>query len=160
MIVLEHRAVLAIALAEPLSDWLLGEVAKAGGVVAGPAHQPARALHVLADLERAGRIERHEGADAVAAVLTMPFQAHPPERTSVSRARQLSTLMPLLDALHVALAETLDVPLLTTGAAGWSRGAGGAGDGSEDSGPRTGPACELLVPPSWVLGTARPADGW
>ena len=132
MMVLDHRALLAIALAEPVSDWLLGELRHARGRVAAPAHQAAAVLAVVVDLQLGGRLEPSDAAAAVSAVLTFPVQPHAPDHADVLRARELVPVMPFLDGLHVALAERLAVPMLTTRA-----------------GVHGSARCELLSPPSW-----------
>ena len=112
MIVLHARALLTLATAEPLSDWVLTQVAR--DEVAAPAHQPVQVLAALDRLARSGVLDEAQLDEAVTAVVTLPQRLEVVDTPLVRRARALGPAVPFTDALHVALAERLQVPVVTT----------------------------------------------
>lgn len=136
MIVLHAPALLCAALAEPRSEWVITQVVH--DEVTAPAHQPTWVLGSLLALTARGLLGDDELRDAVRAVVTLPQQLQTPDAALLQRAAALTTVLPLLDGLHVALAERLDVPLVTT------------------DGPRLRAIsddvsrCQVVSPPAWL----------
>lgn len=142
VIVLHARALLCAALAEPRSEWVVTQVVH--DEVAAPSHQPTWVLKAL--LTMAGReLDDGELDEAVTTVLSLPQDLHPPDPGMVARARELTAAMSFLDGLHVALAERLGVPMVTS--EDWPPG---SGDTEADAG-----RCQVLTPPAWLF----PGDG-
>ncbi|MFI7586478.1 type II toxin-antitoxin system VapC family toxin [Spongisporangium articulatum] len=86
--------------------------------------------NILRRLELSGALPSGEAAQAHADLLRLPLQVWPYE-VLAERSWQLRGHLSIYDASHVALAELLDVPLVTL-----DRGIAGA----------PGPRCTVLVP--------------
>ena len=83
-----------------------------GCVVHVPAHFDADVSSALGRLHRAGDLEPQQVADSVAVVAEAPFERHelaPLLAAAWSRRANVR----LVDALYIALAETLSAPLIT-----------------------------------------------
>lgn len=136
MIVLHADALLCAALAEPRSEWVLTQVVH--DEVTAPSHQPTWVIETLTALSNRGLLDDTELDEAVTAVVSLPQRLVPVDAALVRRARDLGAALPFLDGLHVALAERLEVPLVTTDA---------ARVGTDES---TGALCQVLSPPAWL----------
>lgn len=115
----------ASALVKALVEGRSGEKARArlrGEALVAPAHVDAELLSVLRGLRRAGKLTATDAQRALALGVRLPMQ-RVPLTGYVSRAWQLRDNYSAYDALYVALAESLESPLLTADA----RLANGAG---------------------------------
>ncbi len=86
-----------------------------GQVLHAPAHVDVEILSALGRLERAGVLPAEQVADLLDLVRRMPLTRHAlPGLLGAAWSRRHDTR--LTDALYVALAEQLDLPLVTTDA--------------------------------------------
>ncbi len=86
-----------------------------GSQVHVPAHFDAEVLSALGRLVRAGKLSARQGTDRVRRLQGVPAERHalPP---LLLQAWQMRQNLRLVDALYVALAQQLDVSVLTTDA--------------------------------------------
>ena len=97
-----------------------------GVVLHAPAHLDAEVLSALGRLERADRLDATQGTRGVQALSEAPVTRHLLHEL-VPDAWRRRTALRLSDALYVALAERLSLPLLTSDAR-LARGHAGAVD--------------------------------
>lgn len=114
MIVLHPSALLAAAVADPVSEWVVGQVHQ--DEVLLPAHATTAVLRRLQGHARAGRLDPHELAEAVEAVVSLPHRAVPPDAGLLEHAGRLRPRCSFSEALHVAVVERHDATLVATDA--------------------------------------------
>jgi predicted nucleic acid-binding protein len=115
-IVDEHLVIHASALVDLLVTERLGLVVGVrieGCVLHAPAHVDADVLAVLGRLHRAGALEAGEVARLLEFAATAPIERHDVAQLLAGAWRRRDRLN-LVDALYVELADSLDLPLLTT----------------------------------------------
>ena len=78
-----------------------------------PAHVDAEVLSALGRLHRTGDLAEGEVAAAIAAIARMPVTRHPLPRLLPAAWSHRQSIR-VVDGLYVALAETLQAPLITT----------------------------------------------
>ena len=78
-----------------------------------PAHLDAEVLSALVRLHRTGELDAAAVADGLMRLATMPLTRHPIANLAADAWARRETLR-LVDALYVALAAHLSVPVLTT----------------------------------------------
>lgn len=133
---MDAAALVDVLIDRPQAQWVLDQVDDAE--VCAPCHQPAEVLSALCRLRRADVLDDRALNDALDEFGAFPQELVAPLAGHVRRAAALTTRIPVLDALYVALAEERSCPLVTT-----DRRLAGA------KAP-----CEVLVPPA-----AEPASG-
>ncbi|WP_340689210.1 type II toxin-antitoxin system VapC family toxin (plasmid) [Saccharopolyspora sp. ID03-671] len=84
-----------------------------GAVLHAPAHLDAEVLSALGRLHRAGHLAADDVKTGLQALAAMPVTRHP-LADLLDDTWALRDNMRLVDALYVALAARLDVPLITT----------------------------------------------
>ncbi|TRW43799.1 type II toxin-antitoxin system VapC family toxin [Georgenia yuyongxinii] len=112
MIVVDASALVDVLVGQEHADWVLERMT--GDELVAPAHQVAEVLSAITRLERAGTLTAEAAADAVGAASSLPQRLIVPTGGHIRRAFELRARLRVLDGLYVALAEELDVPLLTT----------------------------------------------
>jgi predicted nucleic acid-binding protein len=112
VIVLDASALVDVVIGQPSAPWVLDRLTE--HEVTAPAHQPAEVLSALARLERAGTLSSEQAERACQDAMGLPQEVVPLSPALIGRAFSLRGGTRVLDALYVALAEHLGVPLLTT----------------------------------------------
>ena len=132
MTVVADASVLVAALVDSGHEGKWAESAVAAGHLAGPELVLAEATNILRRLERTGEISGLEASTSHRSLLQLDAELFP-FAPFAERVWALRSNLTSYDAWYVALAETLDCPLLTLDCR-LSRGAG--------------PRCAIRVPPS------------
>lgn len=88
-----------------------GAVAARG--LLAPAHIDAEVLSALRGLMLGGRLSEARVRDALTDLHDLPLERWPLARPLLDRALDLAANITTYDALYVALAEAVDIPLLT-----------------------------------------------
>ncbi|WP_336920995.1 type II toxin-antitoxin system VapC family toxin [Aquipuribacter sp. SD81] len=112
MIVLDASALVEVVVARPDRHWVVDLLAV--HEPAAPAHQLVEVTTALAVLGRRGVLSPDEVDAAAVAAAELPQRVEPVDADLVQRALALRRGGTVAAALYVALAERLDVPLLTT----------------------------------------------
>ena len=111
--VIDASAVVELVRPGPVGDAV--DFTASGAELHAPAHVDAESLSAVGRLARAGLMADAEASDALRRVAGMPVERHPVEGLLLD-AWELRHNLRLVDALYVALAERLELPLLTTDA--------------------------------------------
>lgn len=113
MIVLDASAAIDLLLRDEATfDWLEQRVA-GEGLVAAPHLLDTEIVHVLRKHVLGGRLEERRAAEALDDLDDLPLDRYPAQPL-LGRIWELRHNLSGYDATYVALAEALDVPLVTT----------------------------------------------
>ena len=112
MIVLDASAALDLLLGTVIGESVRGRVLRRGERLCAPHLIDIEVAHVLRRYERAGEIDSRRAQSALADLADMPIARYP-HAPLLQRIWQLRANLTGYDAAYVALAEILDVPLLT-----------------------------------------------
>jgi predicted nucleic acid-binding protein len=114
LIVLDSSAVVDLLFRrEPESTWVLEQLGAARWRVSAPHLIDAEVLGVVRDRVLRGWISSSDGLDRIRRMTEFPMRRYP-HVALLERAWELHPSVQAADALFVALAEALDLPLVTT----------------------------------------------
>jgi predicted nucleic acid-binding protein len=112
VIILDASAVVDVLLDRPTARWVLDQMH--GQELSAPSHQPAEVLSAVARIVQSGELDPAVAGEVMAEFADLPQVLATPTRDHLSRALQLQPRVRVLDGLYVALAESLNSPLVTT----------------------------------------------
>jgi predicted nucleic acid-binding protein len=112
-VVIDASALVDLLIGGPVGDAVATRLAS--HVLHGPAHLDAEALSALGRLHRAGEVEPAAVETMLGRLASAPIVRHPVAQLLIG-AWRLSSNLRLADAIYVALAESLQVRLVTTDA--------------------------------------------
>lgn len=110
MIVVDASALVAALTWSDDEAWAADQIA--GQALAAPAHAPVEAANVLRRSELAGRLDRTQATLAHRDLLALTIDLYAYEVVA-ERAWELRANATIYDGAYLALAEALDVPLVT-----------------------------------------------
>ncbi|HUG55727.1 MAG TPA: type II toxin-antitoxin system VapC family toxin [Candidatus Limnocylindrales bacterium] len=116
MIVIDASAAVELLLGRGPSGAIADRIGRAGESLRAPHLLDPEVCHALGSLSRRGQVTAERAAEAVEDLLEMPILRYP-HAPLLARMWELRRNLSSFDAAYVALAEALDVPLVTTDAA-------------------------------------------
>jgi len=112
VIVVDASAALDVLLQTPAAGIVQARLIRAGEILHAPHLIDAEVAHVLRKSELAGRASPERCREALADWSRFPIARHPHDFL-LTRVWELRTNLTAYDAIYVALAETLGIPLVT-----------------------------------------------